>query len=99
MSEQFSHITVLLDEAVNALAMRPAGCYVDGTFGRGGHSRLILKQLDETGTLLGFDKDPLAIATGLELQQQDPRFSIVQRSFAEMDAELQQRQLLTAVDG
>ena len=99
MSEQFSHITVLLDEAVNALAMRPAGCYVDGTFGRGGHSRLILKQLDESGRLLGFDKDPLAIATGLELQQQDPRFSIMQRSFAEMDAELQQRQLLTAVDG
>lgn len=99
MSEQFSHITVLLDEAVNALAVRPAGCYVDGTFGRGGHSRLILKQLDESGRLLGFDKDPLAIATGLELQQQDPRFSIVQRSFAEMDAELQQRQLLTAVDG
>ena len=99
MNEQFSHITVLLDEAVNALAMRPAGCYVDGTFGRGGHSRLILKQLDESGRLLGFDKDPLAIATGLELQQQDPRFSIVQRSFAEMDAELQQRQLLTAVDG
>ncbi len=99
MSEQFSHITVLLDEAVNALAVRPAGCYVDGTFGRGGHSRLILNHLDAPGRLLGFDKDPLAIATGLELQQQDPRFAIVQRSFAEMDAELQQRQLLAAVDG
>lgn len=99
MSEQFSHITVLLDEAVNALAVRPAGCYVDGTFGRGGHSRLILNHLDASGRLLGFDKDPLAIATGLELQQQDPRFAIVQRSFAEMDAELQQRQLLAAVDG
>lgn len=99
MSEQFSHITVLLNEAVNALAVRPAGCYVDGTFGRGGHSRLILNHLDASGRLLGFDKDPLAIATGLELQQQDPRFAIVQRSFAEMDAELQQRQLLAAVDG
>ena len=99
VSEQFSHITVLLDEAVNALAVRPAGCYVDGTFGRGGHSRLILNHLDASGRLLGFDKDPLAIATGLELQQQDPRFAIVQRSFAEMDAELQQRQLLAAVDG
>ncbi len=99
MSEQFSHITVLLDEAVNALAVRPAGCYVDGTFGRGGHSRLILNHLDASGRLLGFDKDPLAIATGLELQQQDPRFAIVQRSFAEMAAELQQRQLLAAVDG
>ena len=99
MSEQFSHITVLLDEAVHALAVRSAGCYVDGTFGRGGHSRLILNHLDASGRLLGFDKDPLAIATGLELQQQDPRFAIVQRSFAEMDAELQQRQLLAAVDG
>ena len=55
MSEQFSHITVLLDEAVNALAVRPAGCYVDGTFGRGGHSRLSLQQLDSHGRLLGFD--------------------------------------------
>ena len=99
MSEQFSHITVLLDEAVNALAIRPAGCYIDGTFGRGGHSRLILQQLDSQGQLLGFDKDPLAIASGLQLQQHDPRFSIVQRSFAEMNAELQQRQLLAEVDG
>ncbi len=99
MSEALSHITVLLDEAVSALNVRPSGYYVDGTFGRGGHSRLILQQLASTGQLLGFDKDPLAIATGLELHQQDPRFSIVQRSFAEMDAELEQRQLLGAVDG
>ena len=99
MSEALSHITVLLDEAVCALSVHPAGRYVDGTFGRGGHSRLILQQLDSDGHLLGFDKDPLAIATGLELQEQDARFSIVQRSFAEMDAELQQRQLFTEVDG
>ena len=46
MSEALSHITVLLDEAVSALAVCPAGCYVDGTFGRGGHSRLILQQLE-----------------------------------------------------
>ncbi len=99
MSEALSHVTVLLDEAVNALAVRSAGCYIDGTFGRGGHSRLILQQLGADGQLLGFDKDPLAIATGLELQQQDSRFSIVQRSFAEMDTELQQRQLFPEVDG
>lgn len=99
MSEALSHITVLLDEAVSALTVRPAGCYVDGTFGRGGHSRLILQQLASDGRLLGFDKDPLAIATGLELQEHDPRFSIVQRSFAEMDVELQQHQLFAAVDG
>ena len=99
MSEALSHITVLLDEAVSALAVHSDGCYVDGTFGRGGHSRLILEQMGEDGRLLGFDKDPLAIATGTELAQQDARFAIVQRSFAEMDSELQQRQLFGQVDG
>src|SRR5690554_7142642 len=99
MSEALSHITVLLDEAVSALAVRSAGRYIDGTFGRGGHSRLILQNLNSEGLLLGFDKDPLAIATGMELQKQDARFSIVQRSFAEMDEELQQRGLFGAVDG
>ena len=99
MSEVLSHITVLLDEAVSALAVQPAGCYVDGTFGRGGHSQLILQQLGEQGQLIGFDKDPRAIETGLQLQAADSRFSIVQRSFAEMDAELQQRQVFATVDG
>lgn len=99
MSEALSHITVLLDEAVIALAVHSDGCYVDGTFGRGGHSRLILEQMGVNGCLLGFDKDPLAIATGTELAQQDARFAIVQRSFAEMDSELQQRQLFGQVDG
>lgn len=99
MSEALSHITVLLDEAVSALAVHSDGCYVDGTFGRGGHSRLILEHMGEGGRLLGFDKDPLAIATGIELAQQDARFAIVQRSFAEMDSELQQRQLFGQVDG
>ncbi|NLC99349.1 MAG: 16S rRNA (cytosine(1402)-N(4))-methyltransferase RsmH [Gammaproteobacteria bacterium] len=99
MSEALSHITVLLDEAVSALAVHSDGCYVDGTFGRGGHSRLILEHMGEDGRLLGFDKDPLAIATGIELAQQDVRFAIVQRSFAEMDSELQQRQLFGQVDG
>ena len=99
MSEALSHITVLLDEAVSALAVHSDGCYVDGTFGRGGHSRLILEHMGEGGRLLGFDKDPLAIATGIELAQQDVRFAIVQRSFAEMDSELQQRQLFGQVDG
>ncbi|MDR3409696.1 MAG: 16S rRNA (cytosine(1402)-N(4))-methyltransferase, partial [Formivibrio sp.] len=63
----FNHITVLLDEAVEALAVRDDGCYLDGTFGRGGHSRLILKHLGPNGRLLGFDKDPQAIATGQTL--------------------------------
>ena len=87
----FNHITVLLDEAVEALAVRPDGCYLDGTFGRGGHSRLILQKLGPEGRLLGFDKDPQAIATGQALAAEDGRFVIVQRSFAELGAEVAER--------
>lgn len=87
----YSHVTVLLDEAVEALAVRPNGRYLDGTFGRGGHSRLLLRQLGPDGCLLGFDKDPLAIATGQALAAEDGRFVVVQRSFAELGAEVSQR--------
>lgn len=89
----FNHITVLLDEAVEALAVRPDGCYLDGTFGRGGHSRLILSKLGPGGRLLGFDKDPQAIATGQALAAEDGRFVIVQRSFAELASEVAERGL------
>ena len=95
----FNHITVLLDEAVEALAVRPDGCYLDGTFGRGGHSRLILQKLGPEGQLLGFDKDPQAIATGQALAAEDGRFVIVQRSFAEMGSEIAARGLTGKVDG
>jgi 16S rRNA (cytosine1402-N4)-methyltransferase len=87
MNSGFTHITVLLEEAVEALAVRADGCYLDGTFGRGGHSRLILQQLGPDGRLLGFDKDPQAIATGQALAAEDGRFVIVQRSFAELGEE------------
>ena len=56
------HITVLLHEAVNGLALKENGIYIDGTFGRGGHSRLILSQLSENGRLIAVDRDPCAIA-------------------------------------
>lgn len=95
----FTHITVLLDEAVEALAVRSGGCYLDGTFGRGGHSRLILQHLGPDGRLLGFDKDPQAIATGQALAAEDGRFVIVQRSFAELGSELQTRGLEGKVGG
>ena len=58
MMENFKHTTVLLDEAVNGLNIRPDGIYIDGTFGRGGHSRLILSQLGAEGRLLAIDRDP-----------------------------------------
>ncbi|MEX6664586.1 16S rRNA (cytosine(1402)-N(4))-methyltransferase RsmH [Pseudomonas sp. W2-17] len=95
----FTHITVLLEEAVEALAVRADGCYLDGTFGRGGHSRLILQNLGPEGRLLGFDKDPQAIATGQTLAAEDGRFVIVQRSFAELGAEAQERGLAGKVSG
>ncbi|MCZ4126695.1 16S rRNA (cytosine(1402)-N(4))-methyltransferase RsmH [Stutzerimonas balearica] len=93
------HVTVLLDEAVAALAVRPDGRYIDGTFGRGGHSRLLLRMLGPDGRLLGFDKDPMAIATGQALVAEDGRFVVVQRSFAELSDELHERGWMGTVSG
>ena len=87
------HETVLLAEAVEALITRPDGVYVDGTFGRGGHSREILKGLGAEGRLLGIDKDPQAIEAGAELAQADPRFVMLQGSFAEVKHFVDQRGL------
>ena len=83
------HISVMLNESVDYLVTNKQGIYVDGTFGRGGHSRLVLAQLDE-GRLLGFDKDPLAIESGKALALEDSRFQIVQDSFANMDEHIKQ---------
>ena len=84
MSQAQEHLTVMLHEAVEALAIKPEGVYVDGTFGRGGHSRLILSQLGEHGQLWVFDKDPRAIATARELAAQDVRVRVVHDSFKTM---------------
>jgi 16S rRNA (cytosine1402-N4)-methyltransferase len=92
MVPALQHRTVLLDEAVDALAIegaRAAGTYIDGTFGRGGHSRLLLSRLSDSGRLVAFDKDPQAIATAQQVG--DPRFAIVHDSFATMRAALAQR--------
>ncbi|WP_447593710.1 16S rRNA (cytosine(1402)-N(4))-methyltransferase RsmH [Aquipseudomonas campi] len=99
MTSPLRHITVLLDEAVEGLAVRADGCYLDGTFGRGGHSRLILERLGSDGRLLGFDKDPQAIATANALAAEDGRFVVVQRSFAELGDELAVRGLAGQVAG
>ena len=91
---EFLHRTVLLEEAVDALAITDArrdGVYVDGTFGRGGHSRKILASLSAQGRLIAFDKDPQAIAAAEQLAQEDARFSIVHDSFATMEAALASR--------
>lgn len=82
------HAPVLLDEGVEALAIKPNGIYVDGTFGRGGHSRLILKRLGEQGKLIAFDKDVSAVEVGEKIQ--DGRFRIKHASFAQLQQQLQQ---------
>ena len=86
--EPFQHITVLLNEAVDALNIQENGIYVDGTFGRGGHSRLILSKLGEKGRLVVFDKDPQAIAVAQDLAAQDARVSVVHNGFAGFQAAL-----------
>jgi len=95
----YSHTSVLLDEAIEGLAIKPSGLYIDGTFGRGGHSRALLARLAAEGRLLGFDKDPEAIRVGAELAAGDGRFVVIQRSFADMAEELRQRGLYGQVDG
>ncbi|MGF6370168.1 16S rRNA (cytosine1402-N4)-methyltransferase [Paraburkholderia sp. RAU6.4a] len=89
MGNELQHRTVLLNEAVDALVTRADGTYVDGTFGRGGHSRLVLERLGEAGRLIAFDKDPLAIATAQKIA--DPRFAIVHESFASLRAAMAER--------
>lgn len=90
--EDQGHKTVLLHEAVAALLTDLSGIYVDGTFGRGGHSRLILSKLSNVGQLMGIDKDPAAIASAEALARQDARFAIHHGSFTDLDA-------LTGIDG
>jgi 16S rRNA (cytosine1402-N4)-methyltransferase len=75
----WQHTTVLLNEAIEALVTKPDGTYVDATFGRGGHSRLILSQLDASGRLIAFDKDPEAVAAAHAID--DSRFEIRHQGF------------------
>ncbi|MAZ90231.1 MAG: 16S rRNA (cytosine(1402)-N(4))-methyltransferase [Cellvibrionaceae bacterium] len=93
------HITVLLNEAVEALITDPKGVYVDGTFGRGGHSRLVLGSLAPEGRLIGIDKDPVAIAEAEQLAAEDARFSIVHGSFAGLREFMGERDLDGKLDG
>ena len=79
----WTHRTVLLNEAITALQINPDGHYIDATFGRGGHSRLLLSQLSAEGRLTAFDKDPDAIAEAQSID--DPRFAIRHQGFTHLD--------------
>lgn len=90
MNDVAQHITVLLQEAVDALHVRPDGIYVDCTFGRGGHSRLIAQHLSNQGRLIALDKDPVAVAAAAALAAtiHGPRFECVHAGFGSLDAVL-----------
>lgn len=91
MSAQVEHATVLLDEAVAALVADPDGFYIDGTFGRGGHSSLILSRLSPDGRLMAVDKDPAACAAAAAKLAGEPRFEMVRGSFADLAAMVAER--------
>jgi 16S rRNA (cytosine1402-N4)-methyltransferase len=91
-----AHIPVLLTEALDALAVRPDGVYVDGTFGRGGHSRGLLERLGTHGRLIALDRDPSAIVAGQSIT--DERFTLVHARFAEL-ADVLDELGVSAVDG
>ena len=92
------HQTVLLREAVDALVTNPDGFYVDGTFGRGGHTRHLLQQLGEGGRVLGVDKDEAAEEAARELEKSESRFEFFRGSFAQLPHQLR-RMGIDAVDG
>ena len=83
-AEKVEHETVLLSEAVEALVTDPDGFYVDGTFGRGGHTRAVLSRLSESGAVMAIDKDPQALQTAKDAFAEDDRFEIVHGSFADL---------------
>jgi 16S rRNA (cytosine1402-N4)-methyltransferase len=87
------HTTVLLHEAIDALVTNPDGIYVDGTFGRGGHTRELLSRLGPGARVIGIDRDPVAVAAARDGPDavRDPRFEIVHASFAQLPAALAER--------
>ena len=96
MTAGSTHVTVLLEEAVQSLAIKADGVYMDATFGRGGHSRRILSLLNDKGRLVAVDRDPQAIAAGAAIN--DSRFLLVHRAFGEI-AEAAQEAGAKAMDG
>ena len=99
METNYKHTTVLLDEAVDALVIKSHGLYIDGTYGRGGHSKLILQRLGDMGQLVGIDKDPEAISHGEVIQKQDQRLTMYQGSFATIKQMTEEKNFLGLVDG
>lgn len=99
MSGESTHEAVLITEAIDGLSIREDGCYVDATFGRGGHSRLILENLGAKGSLIAFDKDPEAIEAASRIREKDERLQVVHAPFGDLEAQLIASGLSDGVDG
>ena len=99
METDFSHQPVLLNEVLEALNVRQDGIYVDATFGRGGHSSVILNKLGQEGRLIAFDQDPEAVAYGRERFADDPRIEFEHCNFSEMESVIVARGLNNCIDG
>ncbi|NMH66382.1 16S rRNA (cytosine(1402)-N(4))-methyltransferase RsmH [Shewanella salipaludis] len=98
MSQEFAHLSVLLQETVAGLNLKPDGIYIDGTFGRGGHSRYLLSQLGPNGRLIAIDRDPQAIAAAEQFAD-DSRFQIVHGGFGQMADYVAELGLTGKIDG
>jgi 16S rRNA (cytosine1402-N4)-methyltransferase len=93
------HVPVLLEKVLSGLAIKQDGIYVDGTFGRGGHSSAILERLGEEGRLIAIDRDPQAIASAGDELRNDPRLTLVRSDFAELATCMGERGVTGQVDG
>lgn len=93
----YLHQTVLLHEAIDGLAIKPDGIYVDGTFGRGGHSKLILEQLGPMGRLIAIDRDVNAIESAKQIN--DPRFTMIHGQFSQVKSYIEALELMGHIDG
>jgi 16S rRNA (cytosine1402-N4)-methyltransferase len=98
MSQEFAHLSVLLKETVDGLNIQPDGIYIDGTFGRGGHSRHVLSHLGPNGRLIAIDRDPQAIEAAKQFAD-DPRFQIVHGGFGQLADYVAELGLVGKIDG
>ncbi|SHO56723.1 16S rRNA (cytosine(1402)-N(4))-methyltransferase RsmH [Vibrio quintilis] len=97
MTQALQHISVLLNESLEGLNIKPDGIYIDGTFGRGGHSKAILSELGPEGRLFSIDRDPQAIEVAQMID--DPRFTIIHGPFSGIAEYAKEHHLAGTVDG
>ena len=94
-----AHVPVLLGPVLEGLEIEQDGIYIDGTFGRGGHSSEILKQLNASGRLIAIDRDPQAIASAPKTLTDDPRFELIRSEIAELAARIEEKGLTGRING